>query len=286
MSELRLRIELNKGGEGISFHKLAQISVEADQFLKMIVQDVDRRITGTWIAKDFDNASVDFTTEFSGNITAEQVVLCKRALEAAMKTQFDFTELEKYRVKRATLLQYAKIAKPIAPDEAIYFAVLNGDKKPKKHRHVLTKEHSIELVQRIQLTDTVSYDGSVQGIITALFRDQREYRKPHFRLRELYSSTLIPCYYGPELYQKVVLEGLREAESVVHIAGKITASRTERKILMVEAKKIIEAEAYVPGDLQRFIGCAPQATGDLTTEQFINAVRGRNNDKAQNEGIT
>lgn len=286
MSDLRLRIELNKGGEGISFHKLAQISVEADLFLKMIIQDVDKRITGNWIAKDFVNASVDFTTEFSGNISKEQVVLCQRALEATMTTEFDLATLDKSRVKRATLLQYAKIARPIAPDEAIHFALLNGHKPVKEDRHVLTKEHSIDLVQRIQITDNVSYDGSVQGVITSLFRDQRLYKKPHFRLRELYSGTLISCYYSPSLYPQIVLQGLRESDSVVHVAGKVVASRTERRILAIrEVKKIIEAEGYQPGDLKRFVGCAPNVTGNLTTEQFIDNVRGRDDDTIQNENI-
>ncbi len=286
MSELRLRIELNKGGEGISFHKLAQISVEADLFLKMIIQDVDKRITGNWIAKDFVNSSVDFTTEFSGNITQEQVVLCKRALEATMTTELDLATLEKARVKRATLLQYAKIAKPIAPDESIHFALLNGHKPPKEDRHVLTKEHSIDLVQRIYIKDNVSYEGSVQGIITTLFRDQHLYKKPHFRLRELYSGALIPCYYSKNLYSQVVLKGLRESDSVVHVAGKIVASRTERRILAVrEVKKLIEAESYQPGDLQRFVGCAPELTGNLTTEQFIDNIRERNDDTSQSENI-
>ena len=148
MSDLRLRIELNKGGIGISFHKLAEISVEAEKFLRMIVADVDRRITGTWIAKDFDNNSVDFTAEFSGNITQEQAVLCSNALDATMKEDFDFAVLEQHRVRRATLLQYTRIAKPIAPDEAIHFAILNGHRPSKKEdekRHVLTKDHSITL---------------------------------------------------------------------------------------------------------------------------------------------
>jgi len=35
------------------------------------------------------------------------------------------------------------------------------------------------------------------------------------------------------------------------------------------------AEQYQDGDLERFIGCAPGATGDQTTEEYIDAIRGR-----------
>jgi len=293
MSHLRLRIELNKGGIGISFHKLAEISVEAEKFLRMITADVDRRITGTWIAKDFENNSVDFTAEFSGNITQEQAVLCSNALDATMKEDFDFAVLEQHRVRRATLLQYTKIAKPIAPDEAIYFAILNGHRPQEKDgaeagekRHVLTKDHSITLAQRIKLTDTVSFEGSIQGVITALFKDQAIYSKPHFRLRELASGELISCYYTSELYEKIIY-GLHKKDSVVHVAGTIVASRTERKPLSIQVRKIQVAEAYQPGDLEKFIGCAPEATGDLSTRDFIATIRERGNgDIIQNEEIT
>jgi hypothetical protein len=290
MSDLRLRIELNKGGIGISFHKLAEISVEAEKFLRMIIADVDRRITGNWIAKDFENNSVDFTAEFSGIITQEQAVLCSNALDATMKEDFDFSVLEQHRVRRATLLQYAKIAKPIAPDEAIYFAILNGDrstKKPEGKRHILTKEHSITLTQRIKLTDTVSFQGSIQGTITALFKDQAIYSKPHFRLRELSSGELLSCYYTSDLYEKIIF-GLHNKDSVVHVAGTILASRTERKPLSIQVKKIQVAETYQEGDLERFIGCAPEATGELSTEQFIENIRERKSsgDIIHNEEIT
>jgi hypothetical protein len=294
MSDLRLRIELNKGGIGISFHKLAEISVEAEKFLRMIIDDVDKRITGTWIAKDFDNNSVDFTAEFSGNITPEQAVLCSNALDATMNEDFDFAVLEQHRVRRATLLQYTKIARPIAPDEAIYFAILNGHKPVKKEqektesekRHVLTKEHSITLAQRIKLTDTVSFEGSIQGNITALFKDQAIYSRPHFRLRELASEELISCYYTPDLYEKIIY-GLHNKDSVVHVAGTILASRTERKPIAIQVHKIQVAETYHPGDLEKFVGCAPDATGELTTEEFIATIRDRKDgDIIQTEEIT
>lgn|GEM_PF-1419038 len=294
MSDLRLRIELNKGGIGISFHKLAEISVEAEKFLRMIIADVDRRITGTWIARDFDNNSVDFTAEFSGNITQEQAVLCANALDATMKEDFDFAVLEQHRVRRATLLQYTKIAKPIAPDEAIYFAILNGHKPRKKEaekeedkkRHVLTKDHSITLAQRIKSTDTVSFQGSIQGVITALFKDQAIYSKPHFRLRELASGELIQCYYTSDLYEKIIY-GLHNKDSVVHVAGTILASRTERKPLSIQVRKIQVAEMYQAGDLEKFVGCAPEATGELSTEEFIETIRDRKGDGIiQTEEIT
>ncbi len=120
MSQLRLRIELNKGGVGISFHKLAQVSVETELFLRMLVEDIDRQITGSWVAKDFENNSVDFTAEYVGQITPEQSQACSQALAYVTSEELDYSNLDD-RIRRTTLLQYAKIARHIDADEAIYF---------------------------------------------------------------------------------------------------------------------------------------------------------------------
>jgi hypothetical protein len=130
----------------------------------------------------------------------------------------------------------------------------------------------------LKLTDTISYHGSVQGIITALFKDRTIYSKPHFRLRELYSDELIPCYYSYGLYEQVI-EVLHDEEAIVHVAGNILASRNDRKPLQMQVKKMVSAEPYLEGDLEKFIGCSPDATGDLSTEEYIDLVRGRESEE-------
>jgi hypothetical protein len=274
MSQLRLRIELNKGGVGMSFHKLAQISLETELFLRMFISDVDKSIVGAWVAKDFENNSVDFTAELVGNITPEQAQVCKQLLMHTMSEDLDISVLDN-RVSRATLLQYAKIGKHIDPDEAVYFRLFDSNKKkPSKKPLVLTKEHSIDIAQRLKLTDTFQFQGSVQGVITALFKDRTLHSKPHFRLRELYSDNLIPCYYSYDLYETII-DALENKDAVVHVSGYVLASRNERKPLQITVKRLATAEPYREGDLERFIGCSPNATGDRSTEEFIDLIRNR-----------
>jgi hypothetical protein len=197
MTQLRLRIELNKGGLGISMDKLAEITTETERFLRMIVEDVSRQATGRWIAKDFDNNSVDFTAAYiSETITSEQIQECRQALAYTMNEQTDLTNFTT-KIRRATLLQYSKIAKPIAPDEAVHFGLFDIDTEELTEHHVLSKERSLEIEQRLQLTDRIQYDGSAQGIITALFKGNN----PHFRLKELYTEDWFPCYFSYNLYE-------------------------------------------------------------------------------------
>jgi hypothetical protein len=272
MAQLRLRIELNKGGLGISMDKLAGITEETAKFLRMVVTDVARDVEGKWIARDFDNNSVDFTAEFVGAITPDQIQACNHALAFTMSEDIDYEYLENV-VSRRTLLQYAKIAKPIEPDEVVHFRLFEDGNLDRAPHFILSKQRSLEIERRLELSDRIQYFGSIQGIITALFKDTLTVSKPHCRVRRLYSDDLIPCYFSYDLYDKVI-KALQSKDAVVNIAGWVTASRTERKPIDVLMKKIEPAEEYLEGDLEKFIGCAPHATGDLTTEQFIEGVRG------------
>lgn len=268
MSQLRLRIELNKGGLGISMDKLAEITAETERFLRMIIEDVNRQLVGTWIAKDFENNSVDFTAAYVGTITPEQAQQCRQALAYTMRED---TEIEHFssKIRRATLLQYAKIAKPIAPDEAVHFGLFDIDNGEVIERHVLSKERAVEIQQRLQLTDRIQYEGSAQGVIIALFKGNN----PHFRLRELYSEEWFPCYFSYNLYNKVI-HALEHADNIIHVAGMILASRTERRPISMQVTRIENAEPYLEDDLEKFVGCAPHATGNLSTEEFIQLIRG------------
>lgn len=268
MAQLRLRIELNKGGLGISMDKLAEITAEAERFLRMLVEDVSRQIVGTWIAKDFENNSVDFTAAYVGAITPEQIRECRQALAYTIREDADIARFGT-KIRRATLLQYAKIAKPIAPDEVIHFGLFDFNSDVLTERHILTKLRSIEIQQRLQLTDRIQYEGSAQGTIIALFKGAN----PHFRLRELYSEEWFPCYFSYNLYDKVI-HALESADTIVHVAGLVTASRTDRRPLDVQVRRIENAEPYLEGDLEKFIGCVPHATSELNTQDFIDSVRG------------
>src|SRR6476646_3229623 len=116
MSRLRVRIELNRGGVGVPLEKLASVVQQAQAFFRMLGDDVhiDQR-QGEWLGFDFDHESLNFTAEYVGHVTAEQV----QSFYAA----FDGTTS----LRRATISQFARITEAIGEDELIGFGIYQGD---------------------------------------------------------------------------------------------------------------------------------------------------------------
>lgn len=80
MSEIKLRIVLNKGRHGIVMHKLAKIAEEAEKFLNYFSEDLKLN-KAEWVADSFKNGSLSFTMNYLGEISHDgQVVQANRAL--------------------------------------------------------------------------------------------------------------------------------------------------------------------------------------------------------------
>jgi hypothetical protein len=134
-------MELNRGGLGIPLHKLAHVVDEAQRFFRMLGEDVripkDR---GEWIGFDFDNKSLNFTAEYVGPVTPEQV----KEFYAA----FDGVTL----LRRGTIAQFARIADAIGEDELIGFGLYQNDyeTQPSEWRS-LSKREALRITEDIRL---------------------------------------------------------------------------------------------------------------------------------------
>src|ERR1700730_5640535 len=118
MPRLRVRVELNRGGVGIPLHKLASVVQEAQRFFQMLALDVHiEKDRGEWLAFDLDNGSLNFTAEYVGPVSTEQV--------SAFYAAFDgVTSL-----RRATIAQFTRIAEAIGEDELIGFGLYGSDQE-------------------------------------------------------------------------------------------------------------------------------------------------------------
>jgi hypothetical protein len=96
----------------------------------------------------------------------------------------------------------------------------------------------------------MKYLGSIQGIIHSIIT---EGKNTSFKIRELYSNNLIPCYYNKNQYNDIVAV-LKTQGAVIHVQGWITGSQTEQRPLYVEIEKIEPAVEYREGDLDKFVG--------------------------------
>jgi len=140
MSRLRVRIELNRGGVGVPLNKLASVVQQAQSFFRMLGDDVHiDQSQGDWLGFDFDHESLNFTAEFVGAVTQEQVT--------AFHAAFDGTTP----LRRATIAQFARIADAIEEDEVIGFGLyLNESEDPGEWR-CLSRRDALRIAEEIQV---------------------------------------------------------------------------------------------------------------------------------------
>jgi hypothetical protein len=139
MSRLRVRIELNRGGVGVPLDKLASVVQQSQAFFRMLGDDVhiDQR-QGEWLGFDFDHESLNFTAEFVGPVTADQV--------AEFHSAFDGTTP----LRRDTIVQFARIADAIEEDEVIGFGLyLNQGDDPAEWR-CLSRRDALRITDEIR----------------------------------------------------------------------------------------------------------------------------------------
>jgi len=122
-------------------HKLASVVQESQRFFQMLAQDVRiEKERGEWLAFDFDHESLNFTAEYVGPVSAEQV----RAFCAA----FDGVTA----LKRATIAQFTRIADAIGEDELIGFGLYpsSHEFEPSEWR-CLSRRDALRIADEIQL---------------------------------------------------------------------------------------------------------------------------------------
>jgi len=141
MSRLRVRVELNRGGVGVPLHKLSSVVQEAERFFQMLAQDVRIETNnGEWLAFDFDNESLNFTAEFVGPVSPEQVV--------SFSAAFDGTTP----LRRATIAQFTRITEAIGQDELIGFGLYHSDQEmePSEWR-CLSRRDALRIADEMQV---------------------------------------------------------------------------------------------------------------------------------------
>jgi hypothetical protein len=141
MARLRVRVELNRGGVGIPLHKLSSVVQQAEKFFQMLAEDVRiEKDRGEWLAFDFDNESLNFTAEYVGPASADQV----QAFAAA----FDGTTS----LRRATIAQFTRITEAIGEDELIGFGLYHADHEiePSEWR-CLSRRDALRIADEIQV---------------------------------------------------------------------------------------------------------------------------------------
>lgn len=267
MSDLRIRVELNKGRVGIPLPKLASIAEETMKFLSMLSDDI--AVGGdpkNWIASNFENNSVDFDCTKNDVIDEAKRRVAIRACRAIMRNECDDATVSAL-IRPATRLQYSYIAKPIDPDEVVTFGLYhNGSSKPDES-YVLSRSFAAQIAKDIP--DAARYHGEIQGIVHALYKESE---RPKVVVRELSTRNLVDCFFKPQQYRGIV-ELLEDPTLVVFIEGNVRENLVTGDVESIEVECFHPAPKFDPVFFEQFIGSAPNMTGKLSTEKFVERFR-------------
>ncbi len=265
MAKIRIPIVLNKGRIGIPLHKLGAIVKETETYLRMLAEDID--LPGDknqWLGLDFQSGSLNFTAEYIPPV------------EPLKATQFvvAFVDVRHGRpvpsVRSNTRYQYAKIAEQLDEDELIEFSLYKDPESTIVDVLALSKRDIPAIIGEIQ--GPVESFGSIQGVIHSVFMGSFP---RHFFIRELSTGDLIKCVYSSAQYPDLA-KALREEAIVVHVYGLIKMDMVNRRVEQMTMQNIEGTEKLSTKDFEEFFGSCPNFTGQLSTQEFIDQVRGRN----------
>jgi outer membrane biosynthesis protein TonB len=174
MARLRVRIELNRRMAGVPLDKMASVVEETRKFFYLLSEDVRMEADrGEWLASDFDAESLNFTAEYGGPVSAEQVQAFGAAFSGATS------------LRRTTIAQFTRIADFLGEDELVGFGLYQSDQEaePTEWR-CLSKRDAMRFGEEIKLLAEAAgeqlqetqlpavMNGSIAG--RRLFKDRRE----------------------------------------------------------------------------------------------------------------
>lgn len=262
MSGISLKVELNKGRHGIAMQKLAQIADETEKFLESLAEDLHLNKT-EWIADSFENGSLIFEIHYAGSADPAIISQGKKALTHLLNPKTKLEDLD-YGISQKTFLHFALMAHPIDIDDSIGLGVRNNDFQ--YEMQPLTKQRALAIEQ--EANQSSQQYASFQGSINALFKENNS-----CWLKDYLTGNRIVCHFNSQIYSQI-WKLLERRDALVSVEGWLQVKAGEGKSLRVES--IEELPDYQEGDIEKFFGCDKSFTGDLTTGEFLDKVRGEN----------
>jgi len=114
--------------------------------------------------------------------------------------------------------------------------------------------------------------GSLQGRVALLAGG---IKPDHFMLNEISGEGWsVRCYYDQGKHSDVVSRIFPD-EDVIHVTGEILYDVQDRQPCEMRVEHIVFAQPLSDEEFQSLFGSMPTITGDMTTDEFIEAVRDR-----------
>lgn len=265
-ARLRVRLVLNEGGEGVPLAQLSGVSEEAEKFLRYLASDAGISVQRPdWLARNFKNGSLNFDIEDTATHDVDEVKAFNHRFAHVAAVKAGREKLNGI-VKHRTVLQFAKVADSLAAHEKLAFGLYRPNEETPFEWSPLTKREATDLKGR--LLEEVSFKGTLQGSIHNI-----AVADLWFHLRDSRSEELVRCEFETKSYDEVI-EAAHTRNARVYVRGSIVARRADRHVQRVKVARVVLAPTLSEERYQSFFGADPNYTGKMSTEEFIDEIRG------------
>ncbi|HUU29903.1 MAG TPA: hypothetical protein VM123_19030 [archaeon] len=278
METIRIRVKyIKEDNTPVPLVNFIDAATRVLEFLQSVGDDVGLKLDeGKWSASRFRSSApaYDLEQDISDGKSEDYCLM----LENIMEYKWGKEVLGRV-VNLETYKKYLAIAQPIRFRERVALGIYRKprDKAPTKW-HDLDKEGAESEIAKIKEYEASKpkekreLHSEIQGKI---WNWHKEGDKPYIEVRDINTGTMIKCYYDNKIYQSI-FELFDHKENLVFVEGDMTISPGEVGALSIQNIKprVNEyAKCHREGDLNKFFGCAPGLTGNLTAREYIERIR-------------
>lgn len=271
MARLRIKLELNPGGDGIRLDKLANISGELEKFLRSLGDDCGvSSAPGEWVARDFYDGSMGAVVEHIGSVEPAAVRKFNTSFKQLSSFRQDRAQLNG-QFSEATYRAFVDIGTRLDTDEIVKIALFDEEATPDQGSdptpiwEQISKRTTIEVQEAV--LSPVYYIGSIQGRLGTWFKES-----DFIYVRDSVFNILVRCNYKPEMYD-MIYRYYKDKKAVVHVSGTVKSDRLSGMPKEISVEKIDKFDRLTDDEFSTFFGIAPDFIGDETASDFIDRMR-------------
>jgi hypothetical protein len=263
----RIRVAISKGRKEIDLAQFAAINEELNSFLRSLGENAGlKEQDNIWRATKFRDGSCYYTGISPVSASLDAVTRCGLLAEAILSG--DTAGARAVGAHEKTMFQFEKLAKKTRAGVPLEIGLFKSPSAKRAKWFPVTEEKATELMQGVE--PYVSYEGSVHGVIHSFFKESD---RPHFVLREVGRHDLVSCFYPTSLYSKISA-ALKKRDTLVYVKGTVRADRASRSIESVRVSDLVAAPDFSDADMDAVFGASPEITGNETSAEFIDRIRG------------
>lgn len=269
MTRLRIKLELNPGGDGIRLDKLANISGELEKFLRNLA--VDCGVTsdpGEWVAREFYDGSMGAVVEHVRTVDPAAAVKFNAGVRKFANFQPE-RDVFNGEFSESTIRQFVEIGAKLDTDEIVkiglYDDFSDSDISSEIEWEQIAKRTTIDVEDAT--LKPIYYIGSIQGRLGTWFKES-----DFIYLRDAVFGVLVRCNYRSEMYD-TIYRCYKDKNAVIHVHGRIKSDRLSGNPKEINVEKIERFDRLSNDEFEGIFGSDPNFTKGISIDQFLNRMR-------------